>query len=154
MRNLDLLKKRAWDELAVGEKKFMNVEIDSTTSSASEKLGFSTPKAPMKDLTHAICQGIFEHYEPDLRKLDYLPDFSNPVQVAFSSASQGSPVLFLHRTFRVPNGFIVADLDTPIVLYATASDKLLWTVGSIFLRAQFLTTPPSPIIASGRIFLV
>lgn len=153
MRNLNILQRRAWDELAVGQKKFMNIEIDPITQAANALLGMTSPKAPMKDLTHSITQAIFEHYEPDLRKLDFLPDFNNLVPVAFSS-DNSDPVVFLHRLGRKPVGYILADIDTPITLYATQTEKDQWTFSSVSLRAHFLTAPEEPIIATGRVILL
>lgn len=150
MRNLYLLQARAWYQLAVAERGFNNVEVDPITIAASLALGFTTPKKPMQDLTECITQAVFEHYEPDLQKLDNLPDLSKSVELSFSSDST-DPIIVSHQNYRVPTGFLVLDQNKPVVLYATDADRSLWTITSFALRCAFLVVPETPETAIVRV---
>jgi len=95
-----------------------------------------------------------EEYEPDLRKLDYLPRFDLPVDVVFNTDEPNTQVTFFHQLLTIPRGFMVIGLEGPMVIYATSADKALWTLFTVTLRADFVNPPETPIDLTGRIVLL
>lgn len=155
--NVNRLKTTAWDQKAVQGRGHINVVIPDKIIDESRKKGGSTTKEPMKDLTHSICEAVFEEFEPVVRDMPVWKNIVTiqvvPTILTFLTTAPGAPVTPVpipgtpgvgnHSLGRIPKGYIVISKSAPVIIY----DSFLppWSPSTITIEAQSIGLIPVPI---------